>query len=355
MPTPRKLGYRAPAEWEPHAATWVSWPHKEESWPGRFDAIPAVFSRIVARLSRAEAVNINVNDAEMERQARDCLQAAEAALERVRTWIIPTNDAWCRDHGPTFLVRDSLEGRDLATVDWRFNAWGEKYPPYDLDDRVPSRIAEALGIPGFRPEIVMEGGSFDVNGAGSVLTTESCLLNPNRNPHLTRRQIEDYLREYLAVDQFLWLGDGIAGDDTDGHVDDLARFVDPRTIVTAVEDDAADDNYRALRDNLRRLEAMRDLDGNPYRIVTLPMPPALYYEGQRVPCSYANFYIANGTVLVPIFECAADAEALATLRGLFPDRSVVGIDCRDLVWGLGALHCVTQQQPASDGPRPGVP
>ena len=349
-PTPRALGYRVPAEWEPHAATWLSWPHKEDSWPGKFAAIPEVFARIAGLLGASETVHINVADEEMESQVRSLLGGLGADRGRIRLHRIPTNDAWCRDYGPTFLVRDRGRQRELAAVDWRFNSWGNKYPPYDLDDRVPSRIAEILGIPCFHPEIVMEGGSIDVSGTGMLLTTESCLLNPNRNPHLSKEEIEEYLREYLGVDLILWLGEGIAGDDTDGHVDDLARFVDPETIVTVCEEDPADENYKALADNLRRLEAMRDCRGRPFRIVRLPMPPPRYEQEQRLPCSYANFYVANTVVLVPAFDCPADAAALEILAPLFPGRRVVGIDCRDLIWGLGALHCVTQQQPISHLP-----
>lgn len=347
IPTPRDLGYRMPAEWEPHAATWMSWPHKEESWPGRFETIPGVFARIVGQLCTSEPVHINVNDDEMDRAVKELLRRYGVDLQKVHTHPIPTNDAWCRDHGPVFLVRGRNGVGDLAVVDWQFNSWGGKYPPYDLDDEVPSRIAELLGIPCFYPRIVMEGGALDVSGAGVLLTTESCLLNPNRNPHLNKSEIESYLREYLGASSIAWLGDGIAGDDTDGHIDDLARFVDPETIVTAWEEDPADENHRALAENLRRLESMRDQRGRPFRIVKLQMPPALFYQGQRLPCSYANFYIANRVVLVPTFHCDTDAVALNRLSQLFPGRTAVGIDCRDLVWGLGALHCVTQQQPIS--------
>jgi agmatine deiminase len=258
----------------------------------------------------------------------------------------PTNDAWCRDHGPIFVQRRDQNCWSEAIIDWDFNAWGGKYPPYDLDDVVPTRIGEQLGLPVFHPGIVMEGGSIDVNGRGTLLTTEACLLNPNRNPRLDRSQIEWYLRSNLGVSHILWLGDGIAGDDTDGHVDDLARFVDPGTVVTVLEDNPADENYEALQSNLERLNRMSDQDGHPLRIVTLPMPRALWHEGQRLPASYANFYIANRIVLLPTYDPESDEEAGATLQQLFPDREVIGIDCTDLVWGLGAFHCVTQQWPS---------
>jgi agmatine deiminase len=267
-------------------------------------------------------------------------------VARVFFHHIPTNDAWCRDHGPIFIQRDRDGGREQAIVDWGFNAWGGKYPPFDLDDIVPTRIGAELGLRVFAPGIVMEGGSLDVNGRGTLLTTESCLLNPNRNPGLDRREIERYLVDYLGVRRILWLGDGIEGDDTDGHVDDLTRFTDPRTVVTVVEDDPADSNYAPLRDNLERLRSMRDQDGEPFRIVTLPMPRPLEHEGQRLPASYANFYVANGVVLLPTYDPARDETARLTLQELFPTRRVVGIDCTDLVWGLGAIHCVTQQWPA---------
>jgi agmatine deiminase len=246
-----------------------------------------------------------------------------------------------------FLERDTAGGREQLILDWGYNAWGGKYPPFELDDVVPTRIARELGIPVVSPGIVLEGGSIDVNGAGLLLTTEQCLLNPNRNPTLSRTEIEGYLRDFLGVGKILWLGDGIEGDDTDGHIDDLTRFTDPGTVVTVVEEDPRDSNYGPLRDNLERLRGMTDEAGRPFRIVELPMPPALYQDGQRLPASYANFYIANGLVLVPVFGCDRDAEALAIIAGCFPGRRVVGIDCRDVVVGLGTLHCLSQQVPAA--------
>lgn len=343
--TPRQLGYRMPAEWEPHAATWLSWPHKQESWPGKFAPIPGIFLRIVEALSPHECVCVNVRDESMEAEVRRLLERQGVSMERVRLCRIPTDDAWCRDHGPIFLVREDECDRELAAVDWKYNAWGGKYPPYELDNRVPEQIATLLGIRRFSPGMILEGGSIEVNGHGSLLTTESCLLNPNRNPELSRSDIEQCLRDYLGVSQILWLGEGIEGDDTDGHIDDLARFVNPRTIATVIEEDFADANYRPLRDNLRRLHSMQDLNGRPFEIVTLPMPPPSFCEGQRLPMSYANFYIANGVVLVPLYDPSRDGLAMESLAKLFPDRKLVGIDAKDLVWGLGAFHCVTQQQP----------
>jgi agmatine deiminase len=239
----------------------------------------------------------------------------------------------------------------MGIVDWTFNSWGGKYPPYDLDDRVPSQVAELLGLPCFKPGIVMEGGALDTNGMGTLLTTESCLLNPNRNPGLSKREIERYLKDYLGVSHILWLGEGIAGDDTDGHIDDLARFVNPTTVVTVVEDDSSDPNYWPLRDNLKRLQSMNDQNGNPLQVVTLPMPAPSYCDGQRLPASYANFYVANSVVLVPTYDPEKDPIALEALERLFPERRIIGMDCTDLVWGLGAFHCISQQQPAGDSHR----
>lgn len=345
--SPAMLGYRMPAEWEPHAATWLSWPHKEASWPGNFAPIPRIWAEIVRALSPHETVRVLVNDAAMAALARDLCTSAGAALEQVDFHVITTNDAWMRDHGPTFLTRVRDGRTELAAVDWIYNAWGAKYPPWDHDDVVPLEIAALLGIPVFAPGIVLEGGSIDVNGCGTVLTTEQCLLNPNRNPRLTRRDIEAALRQYLGVRHVLWLGDGIVGDDTDGHIDDLARFVDPTTVVAVVEEDPADDNYAVLQDNLARLRGMRDQDGSPLRVVTLPMPAPVVYEGQRLPASYANFYVGNGAVLVPTFGDPHDDVALHTLQTCFPTRAVHGIRAREMVWGLGAFHCVTQQQPVA--------
>ncbi len=337
---------RMPAEWEAHRGTWLSWPHKEASWPGGFDSIPGIFADIVRHLVPHEEVHINVGDAGLEASAREVLRHAAVPAARVFFHRNPTNDAWCRDHGPVFVHREAGGRREELILDWGYNAWGGKYPPFDLDDVVPTRIGAELGIPVLSPGMVLEGGSIDPNGAGTVLTTEQCLLNPNRNPGLSREQIEAALRNTLGARNILWLGQGIEGDDTDGHVDDLTRFVDPVTVVTVVEEDPRDPNFEPLRDNLRRLRGMADQDGRPLRVVELPMPPALYREGQRLPASYANFYIANGVVLLPGFDAARDARARSVLQDLFSDRRVILINCTDLVWGLGAIHCVTQQWPA---------
>ncbi|HPX55845.1 MAG TPA: agmatine deiminase family protein [Syntrophales bacterium] len=342
--TPRQLGYRFPAEWEPQRATWLSWPHKEESWPGRFEPIPGVFTEIVKILASFQHVNINVIDRTMHDDVMKRLTEAGVDPGRLTLYPIPTDDAWCRDHGPAFVVKPGAE-EPLAVIDWGYNAWGGKYPPYDQDDAVPSKVAEYRRLPLFCPGIVMEGGAIDVNGEGCLLTSTPCLLNPNRNPHLSQAQIEWYLREYYNVEKILWVDEGIAGDDTDGHIDDSARFVNPDTIVAVVEKNRKDENYLPLQKNLAQLKAMTDLAGNPFRIVALPMPRPLVFDGQRVPASYANFLIASGVVLVPTFRDPNDAVALAVLADVFPGRRVIGIDCYELVWGLGTLHCISQQEP----------
>jgi agmatine deiminase len=340
-------GYRMPAEWEPHQATYLVWPHNRDTWPGKFKAIPPIFAGLAAAIAEFEPVRILVNRESEIAEVREMVRAAAAgtSMGQVEVVAIPTNDSWIRDSGPIFVNRIGAGGLKQIALDWRFNSWGEKYGSFDLDDAVPRRLAERYGFEVIEPGIVLEGGSIDSNGAGSILTTESCLLNPNRNPELGRPEIEDYLKTYLGAANVLWLGQGIAGDDTDGHVDDLARFAARGTIVSVTEHDRQDANYVALENNLKRLAAMRDQDGRPFRIETLPMPPALVCDDTRLPASYANFYLLNGGVLMPTFECAADSIAAATLARLFPRRRVVGIPSTDLVWGLGAVHCLTQQHP----------
>lgn len=343
MKTPRDLGYHMPPEWAPHQATWLSWPHKEASWPGKLDAVLPVYARAVAALARSEAVHINVNDAAMELLARAQLDAAGANGE-IHFHRFPTNDAWCRDHGAIFVVRD--EPPRLAAVDWGFNAWGGKYPPYDLDDEIPRQMAAYLDAPCFQADMILEGGSIEVDGAGLLLTSEQCLLNPNRNPGLSQAEIEARLRQFLGVEKILWVGEGIVGDDTDGHIDDIARFVAPATVLAAVEEDPHDENYHLLQENLRRLQLMTDLSGRPLTVLTIPMPPPIVYEGQRLPASHANYYVGNRVVLLPTFGGPSDARAAEILARCFPTRAIVGIDCTDVVWGLGAWHCLTQQVPA---------
>ncbi|MCI0746804.1 MAG: agmatine deiminase family protein [Verrucomicrobia subdivision 3 bacterium] len=344
---PAALGYRMPAEWEPHAATWFTWPRPEGiSFPAKYEAVPAVYARLIGELAEVEEVNINVWNAEMERGVRELLTKLGTPLTNARFHHFPAYEPWCRDHGPIFLVRERDGRRERAIVDWGYNAWGNKYPPYDLDDAVPQHVAKLRNLPLFSPGIVMEGGSVEVNGRGTLLTTEACLLNPNRNPHLSKPEIEKFLRDYFGVVNVLWLGDGIAGDDTDGHIDDLSRFVNASTIVTAVEEDPGDENHKVLLENLRRLKTLRDQDGHPFRIVGLPMPGKVEHAGQRLPASYANFYIANRKVLVPTYRHANDARALEILQREFPDRKVIGLDSTELIWGLGSFHCITQQEPA---------
>ncbi len=343
---PAAEGWRWPAEWEPHRATWLSWPHNPETWPGRLERVFAPYVEMVRVLAEHETVCINVGDEAMEEDARRRLAAGDVDVAGgVRFYRVPTDDTWVRDHGPVFLNREREGRREQAIADFGFDSWGRKYGPWEQDDAVPARLAELLGLPRFQAGAVLEAGSIDGNGRGTILTTESCLLNPNRGAGRTRERMEALLRGFLGATNVLWLGDGIEGDDTDGHVDDLARFVDAGTVVTVVEEDARDPNYRPLRDNLARLRAMRDQDGKPLALATLPMPPPLFVAGQRCPASYANFYLANGVALVPTFDAASDARALAVLRELLPDRQVVGIPSSDLVYGLGAIHCMTQQQP----------
>jgi agmatine deiminase len=340
--TPAAVGYRMPAEWERHEATWLSWPRREGiSFPGSFDRVMPTLREMVAALVESEDVCINICNGAHEAEARKVLDGL--SMQRITFYRIPTNEPWCRDHGPIFLTRD--EDPKLAVVDWGYNAWGGKYPPCDLDEVVPTRVAETLKLPVFYPRMVLEGGSMDVNGAAALLTTESCLLNKNRNPNLSRDDIEKRLREYLGVREILWLGRGIAGDDTDGHVDDIARFVSETKVVAVLEENRQDENYEPLQENLSRLREM-NIDQRKIDIVTVPMPTKIVREGLRLPASYANFYIANTAVLCPAFGDPADEIALRILQECFPDRRVIGIDSRELIWGLGTFHCLTQQQPA---------
>lgn len=335
--------YKMPAEWELHQGTWLAWPHNVEHWPGNYSPIPGVYAEIIRVMASSEKVFICVNDSGMEDAARKVLKQNNVSSDRVIFHHIPTNSSWTRDFGPIF-VRDV--DRNLVITDWIFNSWGGKYPPWDVDDVVPHHVARIFKMPLVQPGIVLEGGSIDVNGKGTLLTTEQCLLNQNRNPHLNRKQIEDYLGKYLSVTNVLWLKEGIIGDDTDGHIDDIARFTDANTVVCVVEENESDENYEILKRNFEDLKTMHDQDGKSLNVIPLPMPDPVIYEGNRLPASYANFYITNGVVMVPTFRCSQDERAINILRELFPTREVVGIDCVDLVWGLGTLHCSTQQQPA---------
>jgi agmatine deiminase len=342
--TPASLGFHMPAEWETQDAVWLSWPHNLQTWPGQFRPIPGIFAGIVVQISRFENVRINCALGLQVRAKRLCVRAG-ADMSRVTFYNHPTNDAWCRDHGPIFVKNDRTG--EVAITDWMHNAWGGKYPPYDLDNKIPPLVAKKLKMRRFEKNMVLEGGSIDVNGEGLLLTSEQCLLNKNRNPDLSREQIEQNLQDYLGVKQVLWVGEGIVGDDTDGHIDDITRFFKPDGFVTAIESNKRDPNHRLLADNLERLKDFRTPAGRKFDIVSLPMPKPFGFRGQQVPASYANFLIINGAVLVPQFrQKKRDAEVCAILADCFKGREIVPIDCFQLIWGLGTLHCLSQQQPA---------
>ncbi len=346
---PKALGWKMPAEWHPHEATWLAWPHNQEDWPGKFAPIPWVFAEIVRQLHYSELVYIVVSNREVLHNAKMCLQKLDLEWSRISFFEWPTDRVWIRDYGPIFLVNSQGE---LGLTDWKFNAWS-KYENWQNDNRIPSLVLrEKENIPAWTPShksspVVLEGGSIEVNGEGLLLTTEECLLSPiqQRNPGLSRKDIEELLADYLGINKILWLKRGIAGDDTHGHVDDLARFVNPQTIVTVVEENPEDTNYAPLQENLDRLCGMTDENGRSLDIVPLPMPSPVIFDGQRLPASYANFYIATDRVLVPTFNDPKDRQALGILGELFMDREVIGIHCLDLVWGLGTIHCMTLQEP----------
>jgi agmatine deiminase len=341
---PAELGYRMPPEWAPHQAVWLSWPHRSATWPGGVGPAERALVPAVAALAAGELVRINVLGAEHEAHVRGLLDGHVSA-GRVRFHQLPTNDAWCRDHGAIFVTRPPAMGDPLLALNFGYNAWGGKYPPFDLDDRVPAAMAAALDVPCRDGGMILEGGSIDVNGAGTLLTTRSCLLNPNRNPGMDRAVIEGHLRGLLGVTQIVWLGDGIVGDDTDGHVDDITRFVSERTVVTVVEPDRTDENHEALAANLEYLHQVRLPDGQPLRVVELPMPGPVFWQGERLPASYANFLIGNQVVLMPAFQDPQDEVAAQILAAEFPGRRIVPLDCRAIVQGLGAIHCLSQQVP----------
>jgi agmatine deiminase len=337
-------GYTFPAEWHKHEATWLTWPYLDDSFPGKVDDIYPFYIQFIKEISLGEKVRINIpNDCEKEKLLM-LLDIANVDLKQVELFMHPTNDVWCRDHGPAFVINPEAKDKK-AIVSWEFNAWGGKYPA-DLDNQIPDKIAAHFNLPIFKPGIIMEGGSVEFNGKGTILTSKACLLNPNRNPHLNQQQIEQYLCNYYGAEQILWVGDGIAGDDTDGHIDDIIRFVNEDTVVTAIEENPCDENYQPLQDNLEELKKMRLLNGKQLNIVELPMPNAVYHEGKRLPASYANFYICNAAVIVPTFRCVYDEVAIDTLQKVFTDRAVIGIDSTDIVWGLGSFHCLSQQEPA---------
>jgi agmatine deiminase len=354
-----------PAEWEPHAATWLAWPHYRGDWPGKFEPIPWVYAEIIRHLAKHERVELIVKDAAAEQTANKVLDRANALSKNLRFHRWPTDRVWLRDSGCTFVVndvetaaprpageRESQPAARLRAIKWRFNAWA-KYPNWKKDELIGTRMAKTAHATEIRPlfekkRVVLEGGSIDVNGRGTLLTTEECLLSSEqqRNRGMGREDYEKIFREYLGIKTVIWLERGIVGDDTHGHVDDISRFVAPDTVVTVVEQDPKDPNYAPLQENLRRLRSAVDQDGNPLRVVELPMPRAVLFEGRRLPASYGNFYIGNGVVLVPVFNDVNDRVALNLLSELFPDREVIGIYSGDLIWGFGAMHCMTQQQPA---------
>lgn len=352
--TPRELGFRMPAEWERHEATWLAWPHNREDWPGKFQAIPWLYAEIVRLLAAGERVHIAVEDTAAAKRVQGILKRAGVDASRVELHVWPTDRVWTRDSGPIF-VRNAAG--DVAITNWRFNAWA-KYDDWYKDDELPGRAAELLGMTQWQPatdvngaarRVVLEGGSIDTDGRGTLLTTEECLLSEvqQRNPGVSRERLEQVFHDYLGIDQVIWLGRGIAGDDTHGHVDDITRFVGPATVVTAVEQDTRDANHAPLAENLATLKAARTADGKQLNVIELPLPRPVMFRGQRLPASYANFYIANGRVLVPTFHDPNDRIALNTLADVFPEREVIGIHAVDLVWGLGTLHCMTQQQPSA--------
>jgi agmatine deiminase len=352
--TPRQLGYTFPPEWHPQLGTWMSWPRPEGiSFPDRYHRIGAQLCEIVRQIASRQDLHINVPNGNWERIVRQTLADHDVSARRVHFHHIKTNEAWCRDHGPAFLIEQSRVGMTKpsktsppAVIDWGFNAWGGKYPPYDSDDAVPTHVAKTLKIKKvFAPQVIMEGGAVDFNGAGTILTTTDCLLNKNRNPSLSKSQIEDYLKSFYGQTHVCWLTGGIEGDDTDGHIDDLARFISPTQIVFGVESNQRDVNYTVLKRVRGQLDRLRDQDGQPFEIIELPMPKAVVIDGQRCPATYMNFLFVNGAVLVPVFGQKSDEVALSILKQHLPRHEVIGINCSEIIWGLGAIHCLTQQMP----------
>lgn len=337
-----------PAEWEPHSATWITWPHNPETWPGQdMEQVESDYLQIVKALTQGEQIHILVQDKTAEVALTTKLQANNLNMEKIILHDIPTNDSWIRDYGPNFLIREIDGENQVALNDWDFDSWGRKYK-WELDDLVASIIAEELGLQKFDPGIVLEGGAIEVNGRGTCLTTDSCVLNPNRNGGIRRERMEEFLKNYLGTTKIIWLSGDLEGDDTDGHIDNLARFVNPNTIVCALEEDERDSNYLGLMHNFERLQAAKDQDGKPFQIIPLPMPGLVGPEDDRLPASYANFYIANHAVLVPAYDHPNDEKVLELLSPLFPGRKIIPIPCQTLVWGLGAIHCLTQQQPSGN-------
>jgi agmatine deiminase len=342
---PASKDYRMPAEWEPHSGTWLTWPHDQETWPDQdMDQVDSDYLQIVKAIAQREQAHILVQDKSAEQDLSKKLQANGVNMSQVFLYDIPTNDSWIRDYGPNFLIRENEDRREVAVNDWDFDSWGRKYK-WELDDLVASVIAEQLEIPIFKPEIVLEGGAIEVNGRGTCLTTDSCILNPNRNGGIRREKMEEFLRKYIGASKIIWLSGDLEGDDTDGHIDNLARFVNPTTIVCSLEENERDANYLGLKHNYERLQAAKDQDGNPFQIIPLPMPGYVGTKKERLPASYANFYIINNAVLLPVYGHPNDEKALEILTPLFPEREIIPISCKTLIWGLGGIHCLTQQQP----------
>ncbi len=345
QPVPAELGYHMPAEWHPHQSTWLAWPKDPITWPNRVLDVQEIFLHLIVSLVQGEKVDLLVDNEQAELEVRHKLEERKVLISQINFHHIETVDAWIRDYGPNFLLRRHEERIELAFNHWKFNAWGKRYQELQKDAQIPKKVAPVLRVPRFTPDLVLEGGAVDVNGEGICLTTEQCLLNSNRNPGYSREEIEQYLKNYLGVHQVVWLGDGIVGDDTDGHIDDVARFVNSNTIVCVLEEDPADENHKPLQDNYNRLKKAFQLAHHAFEIIPLPMPGRMEGKTGRLPASYANFYIANGMALVPLFNHPNDYRALRTLQALFPGRQVRGLHCEPLLWGKGTLHCVTQQQP----------
>ncbi len=342
--TPFQLGFRMPAEWAPHEATWLAWPTNEETWPGKLPEVEEIYLQMIEAITSGEKVHLLVNDEKTRDLVSHRLKDRGVSEKNMVYFLIPTVDAWVRDYGPSFATGGKTKS-EIVGIKWIFNAWGGKYESLALDNGAGEKIADQLEMPFFRPGMILEGGSIDTNGLGTCLVTEQCLLNPNRNPHLSRAQVEGMLRDFLGFTHFIWLGEGIEGDDTDGHIDDITRFVDPTTVVTAIEENLEDPNAQPLQENWKRLEKARDQDGKKLEIVSLPMPDRVEISWGRLPASYLNFYIANTVVLVPVFGSNKDEAALQILQSLFPRKRVVPIRSETLVMGLGGIHCVTHEQP----------
>ncbi len=340
--TPRELGFRFPAEWENHQATWLSFPKNLETWEDRFQRIYPAYFQFIDELQKVETVCISIDNENLKKIVQEELDKRNIPSDNVKLYNFKTNDSWCRDHGPSFIINKELNQK--AIVNWGYNAWGGKYPPYDSDNEIPKRVAEEFGYKLFDPNAIMEGGSIEVNGAGVLITSKSCLLNKNRNPSLSKAQIESKLKDFYGVETIFWLEEGIVGDDTDGHVDDMTRFVNENTVVTCIETNRMDENYHPLKENLQLLKQMK-IGGSSLNIIELPMPDPVIDSGIRLPASYANFYIANKKVIVPTYRCKKDDEALSIISGCFPNRQVIGIDSTEIIWGLGSFHCLSQQEP----------